>query len=94
MFQCIEAHAPEAAALRDIDRGYRRDRVASGGDRTPDSKALENQPCAVRERKRPVAPPDRACGASVQCDGVETVVRKCERQGRADGPGSDDDEIT
>ena len=48
LFQCIEAHAPEATALRNIDGGYRRDRVARGRDRAPDPEALENQPCAVR----------------------------------------------
>src|SRR5437764_971423 len=51
-------------------------------------------PSATATSRAEISSPVPTCIVSTAAyDGVGTVVGKCECQGRADGPGSDDDEI-
>ena len=88
-----ELDAAEAARLRDVDRCNRRDGTRGARERRPHAEALEDQPRAVRQRKRAIGARRFARGARVQHDGVEIGMPQRERERRAYRAGTDDDDV-
>ena len=87
---CVQPRCTEAAALRNVDRDNRRDRLRRRRQITPHAEALEDESRRVGERQRTI--PAQAClGRSrIDSDDIDLAAAERQRVRRADRSGTND----
>src|SRR6185503_15728626 len=79
-----EMHRTKATCLRDIDACDRRHGTGVCRERAPDADTFENEPRAVRKRKRAIAAKGFACGTRIEHDHLEAAIGERQRERCAD----------